>query len=245
MAMDSEGSTGDLLCIWDPEVLQLPECCCNRKFIVILILGERRGCSRRDKEMKELNDFIDKHEALKLALKQWSREVFRNVHKLKQAEEELHDLDLLAKGMDINAMEKARRREVRLKVGRLSRMVKWIWLQKSRLNWALKGDKNTRFFHIMSRSRQNRNDINSVKVRDVVLDDPSEVNSRVYNHFKNHFLESWKSRPKLGGQFKSVRRSPAFNKLEAALSEEEIKAIVFECDGNKAPGLDGFNLAYF
>lgn len=29
MTVDAEGTTGGLLCIWDPGVLQVSSCCCN------------------------------------------------------------------------------------------------------------------------------------------------------------------------------------------------------------------------
>lgn len=35
MAMDAEGLAGGLLCIWDPDIFQMSECCSNRRFIII------------------------------------------------------------------------------------------------------------------------------------------------------------------------------------------------------------------
>ncbi|XP_028114676.1 uncharacterized protein LOC114312615 [Camellia sinensis] len=50
---------------------------------------------------------------LKLALKQWNSEVFGNINtKLKQAEDELHQIDLVEKVRELVEAEKARRREV-------------------------------------------------------------------------------------------------------------------------------------
>lgn len=36
MSVDSEGTAGGLLCIWDPEVFQLGACCSSRRFILLL-----------------------------------------------------------------------------------------------------------------------------------------------------------------------------------------------------------------
>ena len=33
--MDSKGLVGGLLCLWDPKVVQLKGCCCNRIFILV------------------------------------------------------------------------------------------------------------------------------------------------------------------------------------------------------------------
>lgn len=35
MAVDSEGSAGGLVSLWNPEVFQLLDCCCNRNFLLI------------------------------------------------------------------------------------------------------------------------------------------------------------------------------------------------------------------
>lgn len=120
-----------------------------------------------------------------------------------------------------------------------------MWLQKSRLNWNLKGDRNTRFFHVMVKGRQCRNEITSITIGDIVLGEPSQVKSEIMKHFKTQFSEEWVNRPKLGGTFKSVHSSPHYERLEAEFTEAEIKAAVKDCDGNKAPGPDGFNMLCF
>lgn len=187
-----------------------------------------------------------KLKSLKLALKQWNLEVFGNVNtKLKQAEVELHALDLEAEIRELDEDEKTRRAAVRGEIWKLSRMVDRIWLQKSRLNWFLNGDKNTRFFHIMASCRQDKNMISSFSENEEVVDDPLRVRQKVKLYFVKQFSESWKCRPTLGGDFKLVSHSPMFDGLEAEFTELEILSAIKECDGNKALGPDGFNLFFF
>ncbi|XP_028071380.1 uncharacterized protein LOC114273766 [Camellia sinensis] len=278
LCVDSEGSSGGLLCIWDPgwvgersfgifwglkSVFPKPWCI-GGDFNEIISIGERIGCSMRDRGMRDFNNFIEScelsdipllgrkftwcnaHEGEKwskidrflvnpewlevfnfklwglprllsdhcpLILMEddrdwgprsfrfinawilhpqfsgflekiwmeaiWNREVYGDVPtKLKSVEEELHKLDLLAEIRDLEEIEKARRKEVLSEAWKLSRRVEWMWLQKARLDWALKGDKNTRFFHIMATSRQSRNGLNPVTVGDMVYEDPVKVNQR-------------------------------------------------------------------
>ncbi|XP_028101439.1 uncharacterized protein LOC114300778 [Camellia sinensis] len=67
----------------------------------------------------------------------------------------------------------------------------------------------------------------------------------MWSHFSHHFSEAWKNKPVLVGDFKSVRLSDQFHLLEAKFSEEEVWAAVIDCNGNKAPGPDGFNMMFF
>lgn len=59
---------------------------------------------------------------LRLVLKKWNREVFGNVScSLKKAQEELHELDLVAESRGLGDNEVARRRVVRKLVWSLSK----------------------------------------------------------------------------------------------------------------------------
>ncbi|XP_028106681.1 uncharacterized protein LOC114305745 [Camellia sinensis] len=181
---------------------------------------------------------------LKLALKQWNSEVFGNINtKLKQAKDELHQIDLVEKVRELVEAEKARRREVSEEAGKLYRMVEWMWLQKSRLNWDLKEDKNTKYFHVVVKSRQGRNEINSLSIGDEVFEDPNKVKQEVQAYFQRQYKEEWRSRLVLEGSFKSVRNSPFFDLMESEFSEAEIRCAITDCDGNKALGPDRLNLA--
>ncbi|KAL7163899.1 hypothetical protein ACSBR2_039920 [Camellia fascicularis] len=146
----------------------------------------------KEAEVKGCTGFVlhKKLKLLKVKLKKWHKEVFGSVNvKLKVAEEELHILDLSAESRDLDDAEKARRVVVRDQVWRLSRMVEWLWLQKSRLNWNLKGDRNTRFFHVMAKGRQSRNEISSISVGNAVYEDLDLVRKAIFDHFKKHFIE--------------------------------------------------------
>lgn len=67
----------------------------------------------------------------------------------------------------------------------------------------------------------------------------------MFNFFKAHFTEVWRSRPKLVGNFKSIGSVVVADHIEAEFTEAEIWAAVRSCDGNKAPGPDGFNMLFF
>lgn len=99
--------------------------------------------------------------------------------------------------------------------------MEWIWLRKSRINWATKEDRSTRYFHIMASNRNSRNSLCSVLVNNIMVVEPSEVRHAVKNHFMNHFYETWVVRPKLFGQFKNIGGRQVADLLEAEFTEEE------------------------
>lgn len=72
---------------------------------------------------------------------------------------------------------------------KLRKMLERIWIQKSRLNWNLNGDKNTKFFRIIATKRQNTNAIDSISVNGELVKEPVEVKQAVYDHFRLSFSE--------------------------------------------------------
>ncbi|XP_028102784.1 uncharacterized protein LOC114302020 [Camellia sinensis] len=89
---------------------------------------------------------------LKLTLKKWSKEVYGNVaSKLQESEYELNELDLIAESKPLEDEELKLKRETRNEMWRLNRNLEWKWLQKSRFDWNLKGDRNKRYFHAMAK----------------------------------------------------------------------------------------------
>ncbi|XP_028089237.1 uncharacterized protein LOC114289668 [Camellia sinensis] len=94
-------------------------------------------------------------------------------------------------------------------------------------------------------SRNNRNALCSINVNGVVLEDPGDIRAAVLDHFRNHFAESWSRRPSLSGTFNSIGGVEVREVLEAEFSEVEISRALKQCEGNKAPGSDGFNLMLF
>ncbi|XP_028054720.1 uncharacterized protein LOC114258913 [Camellia sinensis] len=187
-----------------------------------------------------------KFKALKQKLKLWNTEVFRKVEtKLKNAKEEAHAIELIAEDRPLLGIEQSRRKELIGEIWRLNKMLKRIWLRKSRVSWTTLRDRNTRYFHIMACNRNSRNSLCSVLVNGSMVKEPLEVRLEVKKHFMNHFSENWAVRPKLVGQFNHIGDSPAVNLLEAEFTEEEVSHVIKSCEGNKALGPDGFNLAFF
>ncbi|KAI8537443.1 hypothetical protein RHMOL_Rhmol09G0024200 [Rhododendron molle] len=95
----------------------------------------------------------------------------------------------------------------------------------------------------MANSRQCRNSLNSVVINDQVLEDPLLVMMEVLNHFQRLYFEDWEVRPffteRMGNSIDEVMATSLIQKF----TEDEVWEVIKSCDGNKAPGPDGFNLS--
>ena len=129
-------------------------------------------------------------------------------------------------------------------VWKLSRWVERDWLQKSRLNLTLQGDNNSRFFHYFASHRRRINMINSVVVNDQNVEETTAVKVAVKVHFQKQFSEQWCNRTFFAANTGKGIDEFSARTLEAEFTEEEIWKAVKDCDGNKAPGPDGFNFNF-
>lgn len=63
-----------------------------------------------------------------------------------------------------------------------------MWLQKSRLEWVQSGEINTKFCHLTTLVRWERNNIVSLKVDDLWLTDQAELGRHVFVFFNSLFV---------------------------------------------------------
>jgi hypothetical protein len=107
------------------------------------------------------------------------------------------------------------------------------------------GDTNSKYFHRCVKARTSRNSIKALKVEGEWYQTPGDVRKVIVDYFKRHVEGGEWERPTLEGvHFNSIdelgKRS-----LIAPFLLEEIEKVVKESDGDKSPGPDGFNFAFF
>ena len=107
------------------------------------------------------------------------------------------------------------------------------------------GDSNTKFFHHMANVRRKGNFISSLTVRGVQLDKKEELKEEIGSYFKSLFEESLVRRPAVeSGLFRTLD-SLDNETLGGPFSEEEVSKALPDLEGDKAPGSDGFMLAFW
>ena len=107
------------------------------------------------------------------------------------------------------------------------------------------GDNNTRFFHRVANSHKRTNHIQGIEVNDVLYEDKEEVQSKVVHFYQSLYTESDSWHPSMDGlEFSSIGEAERLG-LESDFSKEEVVKVLQEMEGDKAPGPDGFTMAFF
>lgn len=117
-------------------------------------------------------------------------------------------------------------------------------IQKSRFKWALDGDENSKFFHGIVTSNVASNRIHGLMIEGMWITDPEIIKKHYAAHFRDRFTYTPWDKPAFF--IKGIKRisSEEADVLMIPFTALEIKSAVWECDGNKAPGPDGFNLSF-
>ncbi|MFS7926579.1 putative RNA-directed DNA polymerase [Helianthus anomalus] len=116
--------------------------------------------------------------------------------------------------------------------------------QKSRIRWALEGDENSAFFHNIINSNISSNRLNGLMIDGEWVTNPILVKKALFEFFHHQFTEPMILRPELVcPNLVSISDSEA-NSLIAPFSLDEIKEAVWGCEGDRAPGPDGFNFKF-
>lgn len=118
---------------------------------------------------------------------------------------------------------------------------------KSRCLWLKAGDKNTTFFHNNIKLRRAGNQIDKIEADGKVLKDQEEIKNAAHNHFKA-LLTAAPHQIDSADFLSTIERKLTENhnrELEQDPTEEEIRVATFSMQQDKAPGPDGFTVAFY
>ena len=119
------------------------------------------------------------------------------------------------------------------------------WRQKSRATWLREGDKNTRFFHRVANSNWCINNIGRLMVDRAITTDQEEIGASLVSFYNCLFADDNMRCPLLDGlEFSSIDEEDNIM-LEHPFTEEEVLRVVKDMAGDKAPGPDGYSMAFF
>lgn len=122
-----------------------------------------------------------------------------------------------------------------------------LWHKKSRCQWMLQGDRNTRYFHTKTVIRRQNNRVNMLKnSQGEWVEDAEVIKQMACSYFHELFSEEGTIREQLNlnRQFYQFPMEN-LNSLEHLPTMEELRAALFPLGGLKAPGEDGFPAVFF
>jgi hypothetical protein len=97
----------------------------------------------------------------------------------------------------------------------------------------------------MANSNKRYNTIESLHINGSLSSNIAAIRNHTANYYDSLFAESMPWRPRLDDLvFESLSAVDA-SSLEAHFLEKKVKDVIFGMGGNKAPGLNGFSLAFF
>ena len=187
-----------------------------------------------------------KMKELKQKIKVWNREVFGRLEANKNsALQQVEFWDGVESERSLSEGETELKKEAKDSFKKWVLMEETHWRQLSRELWLKEEDRNTGFFHRMTNAHRRNNSLDRIKINGVWMTEDQEVREGIVNAFQHLLLEEPGWRADIEGLHLNRLNSREAEVLEMPFTEEEIYAALMDMNGDKAPGPDGFTVAFW
>ena len=190
-----------------------------------------------------------KLKALKEKLKIWNKEVFGNIHCfVKEAEDKLkvvQDLIHLNGHTDVLMQEE---KKAQTSLDEALHRQETFWQEKARVGWHLNGDRNTKYFHRVTKIKNKTKIISNIRNNDEIISDPMRMTEHIVSYYKSLFFSSnfvLQDQGLVDEVIPQMIDDTTNNLLIMIPSEAEVKNAVFNLNHDNAPGPDGFGASFF
>ena len=187
-----------------------------------------------------------KLKALKVDLKQWNAQEFRNVAVQQQCLlHSLHEIETLAESRSLSAEEKEEKERLSLEWEKNTLMDEISWRQKLGQHGLRKGTRTLSFFHSVANSHRRHNTIRQLNIDGELSSNQTDIEAQISKFYQALYAEDTGYRPKLDGlDFTPIKAEEAAW-LECPFEEDEITAVVRSMNGDKSPSPDGFPMTFY
>nr|GEU39708.1 RNA-directed DNA polymerase, eukaryota [Tanacetum cinerariifolium] len=167
--------------------------------------------------------FKKKLQILKKEIRTWVADYKRRQsRRLTEIKSKMHDIDVLLDQGGVNDDILLARKDLLKQFHDFKSSEARDCIQKAKIEWAIKGDKNFKFFHgIINRKRAN------LSIKGIVVDAPAANRCRLDFRSPNRL---------------SLEQA---SDLESPVTNDEIRCAVWGCGEDKSPGPDGFTFDFF
>ncbi|CAN1846149.1 LINE-1 retrotransposable element ORF2 protein [Linum perenne] len=187
-----------------------------------------------------------KLKALKLSLQSWNIETFKMLdYEIEEGLNLVKDLDSAEEAGMFSEQERLRRIDVKCRLDWLWKLKEISWKQKSRESWLRLGDKNSRYFHQIANYNRRRNYLDGLFVNEIQVSGQQRVVAAAVSFYKSLYRERQSSRPFASRTISKRVSLDRAEKLLDPVTPLEIWSTIKSCAGDKAPGPDGFSVAFF
>jgi len=180
---------------------------------------------------------------IKGPLKVWNKEVFGHIDtKITKFQADLQRLEMKAQENDLDDCDLSRMEALKSQLWLWMARKERYWRQLSRCKIIKEGDRNTKFFHLKAKMRQQRNRIDKLWFQGAEINEESKVQEIIISHFKEMYSKQDCTRFDIRTLGLNQLTQSQMEELEQPVSRQEIDLAISSCDPSKAPGYDGFNL---
>nr|GEW02867.1 RNA-directed DNA polymerase, eukaryota [Tanacetum cinerariifolium] len=167
-----------------------------------------------------------KLQLLKKKLRAWGKDGRKDLEKKRfEIQSEIHEFDNQIDCGCLSASLTSSRASLHKSLLDLDKIRDMELIQKAKLNWAVEGDENSKYFHGVINKRRQQRSIRVVLVNGEWIENPDRVKREFHDHFASSFSNSHATRLLFEGSFPRLLSNEQASSLEAVVTDQEIKNV--------------------
>jgi len=188
---------------------------------------------------------------LKTKLKVWNNTVFGNVHNMVKTAEQ--NLALLQSDIDMNGLTDSlmeQHRDAQFQMENALQIEEEYWREKSKVAWHSDGDRNTKYYHRLTKIKNTSKLITTLMNGDNMVSDANEISGLITNHFKNIFatnnvVQDLQVNQLIDDSIPNLITDDVNTLLTSLPTPSDIHQAVLAMNKDGAPSPDGFGAVFF
>ncbi|KAK3200447.1 hypothetical protein Dsin_023862 [Dipteronia sinensis] len=178
-------------------------------------------------------------------MRSWTKAYKSSGDQSKRLEGELAAINEKAEELGWTDVLRQERTVCLVKLWKNIRLDEQKWRQVSRVKWVKEGDRNSRFFHLVSNMRRKSNFIGEISISGRSCSGLAQVGEGIFKFFKDHFKNVGWTRPRIADvHLKKISEEESLF-LEADFSITEVWPALRDCDDKKLGLFKGLSVDQF